>query len=834
MYTRDEVYKETLKYFKGNEFRTTIWIDKYCMKDSDNNYFELSPTDMHYRLAKELARIEAKYPNGLSETEIFETIKDFKYIVPQGSPMAGIGNDLQVSSISNCFVIGDESDSYGGVFTSDQEQAQLMKRRGGVGKDLSHIRPKGSKVNNSALTSTGIVPFMERYSNTTREVAQDGRRGALMLSCSVNHPDVIDFLSAKLDTTKITGANISVKIDDDFMLALKNNTKYTQKFPIYSENPTVTKEIDPHEIWDKLVFNNWKCAEPGILYWDTILRESIADCYADLGFKTISTNPCGEITLCDADSCRLLVLNLFSYVIEPFTKNARFDFDLFKKHVKIAQRYMDDIVDLELEKIDKILEKIETDPESDEIKLIEKSLWLRIKDKCIKGRRTGTGVTAEGDMLAALGLTYGTPEATAFAIEVHKTLAVNAFLESTNLAKERGAFPIFDMEREENNPFVNRLYEISPKLKEATIKYGRRNIALLTISPTGTVSIMTDTTSGIEPLFLPFYSRRRKINPENKIGKVAYVDNVGDSWEQYTVLHKNFKLWAEINGYVDVENYSNAKLTEIFKLSPYFNACSADVNWKESIIMQGGINKFVDHSISKTTNIPNNATVELVDLIYKTAHECGCKGCTIYRDGSREGVLISSEEKEKEKETVETDIKKRPKTLKSTIIRFNNNKEKWVAIVSTLDDKPYEIFTGVLDEFNIPQHIDYGTTTKNSTIVDDVKIKSYDFEYKEKDGTTHIIKNINKIFRKEYWNYAKLISSMLRYKIPLVDTTHIISTLTFDDDNINIWKNGVVRALKRFVKDGTHGGNCPKCKVGKLIFQDGCMICPNCGDTKCG
>lgn len=839
IYNKEEVFKSCMEYFQGDELASKVWIDKYCLKDSYDNLYEKNPNDMHKRIAKELARIENNYINGLTEEEIFENIKDFKYIVPQGSPMAGIGNDFQVSSLSNCFVIGpqkdkngDYEDSYGSILRIDQEIIQLSKRRAGVGSPMEHIRINGMGVNNAALTSTGVIPFMERYSNTIREVAQSGRRGALLLATHIKHPDAEAFINAKVDTSKINGANISVKIDDEFMDCLEKNVNYTQQFPINSKTPKVKNEINPVIIWNKLIYNNWRSAEPGLLFWDTILRESIADCYSDLGYETIATNPCGEITLCDSDSCRLLLLNLFSYVVNPFTKDAYFNFDLFKEKVRIAQRFMDDIVDLELEKIDVILEKIKTDPETEATKAIELNLWLRIREKCANGRRTGTGVTGTGDMLAALGYKYGSKEGTEFSINIHKILAIECFKSSTELAKERGTFPIFDNKREENNPFLNRLYEIDPELKELTEKYGRRNIALLTISPAGSVSILTKTTSGIEPLFLPWYKRRRKINPDNKNIKPDFIDSIGDAWEEYIIFHDKFKLWGKINGYDNIETLKEEELKTIFSLSPYYKACSDDVDWKENVIMQGSIQKFVDHSISKTINLPNNATVELVDNLYRMAYKSGCKGITCYRNGSRDGVLLSTEKKIEEKNNItdETHAKKRPKKLKANIVRFNNKNEKWVAIVGILDDKPYEIFTGLLEKFNIPSNIDEGFVVK----VKEGDNKHYDFEYVDKETKkTIIVPSINFIFRKEYWNYAKLISSMLRHRMPLVSAISVIENLTFDEEHINIWKNGVIRALKKFIKNGAEGGKCPKCGE-KLIYTGGCVICQGCGDSKCG
>jgi len=848
IYTKDEVLKSTLEYFSGDELAANVWIDKYCLKDSEGKLYELNPNDMHKRLAKELARIEKKYSNPLSEEEIFDSIKKFEKIVPQGSPMSGIGNDFQISSISNCFVIsaqkdknGNYEDSYGSILRNDQEIIQLSKRRAGVGFTMEHIRPYGTNVKNAALTSTGLVSFMERFSNSIKEVAQSGRRGALLLSTHVKHPDAESFISAKIDLKKVTGANISIKIDDDFMNALEKNEKYIQQFPIYSNNPIIKKEIDTKTIWNKLIKANHASAEPGILFWSNIINESIADCYSSQGFDTQGVNPCGEITLCDSDSCRLLLLNLYSYVKNPFTKNAYFDFDEFSKYVQIAQRYMDDIVDLEIEKIDKILDKIEIDPETEETKAIEKQLWLRVKDKCVKGRRSGTGVTSEGDMLAALGYKYGTKEATEFSTEVHKTLSINAYLSSVNLAKERGSFPIFDFEKEKNNPFINRLYDINPKLKELTIKYGRRNIALLTLSPAGSVSILTQTTSGIEPLFLPYYKRRRKINPENKNNKIDYTDSLGDSWEEYLVFHHKFLKWAETNGYNidEIKKMKEDELSKIVEKSPYHKACSNDVNWKESVIMQGSIQKFVDHSISKTINLPSDVTVELVDELYRTAWKSGCKGVTIYRDGSRSGVLVKSEEPKDEKmlEILKVNnAPKRPKALECDVLRFNNNNEKWIAFVGLMKDtqgklRPYEIFTGLADEIAIPVNINKGEIVK----MKEDGVSRYDFIYKDKTGKYKtIVEGLSRVFNREFHNYSRLLSSTMRHGMPIDKVIDLVDALNLDSDLISSWKKGVQRTLKKYVDDGKISDKkCEKCGEEALIYENGCMICKACGHGKC-
>lgn len=838
-YTQDNAFNAALKYFKNDDLAARVWLNKYALKDSEGNIYELTPNDMHRRIAKEIARVETKYANPLSEDDIFNLIKDFKYIVPQGSPMAGIGNPFQIASLSNCFVIGNSgnSDSYGGIMKIDQEQVQLMKRRGGVGHDLSHIRPKGSGVKNSALTSTGVVPFMERYSNSTREVAQDGRRGALMLSVSINHPDSEDFINAKLEQGKVTGANVSVRIDDEFMKAVKNGTQYTQKYPIFSENPKVSKTIEANTLWKKIVHNAWKSAEPGILFWDTIINESVPDCYADLGYKTVSTNPCGEIPLCPYDSCRLLAINLFSYVENPFTENASFNFDLFKKHVAFAQRIMDDIIDLELEKIDNILKKIDADPELDEVKAIERNLWVNIKTKAKEGRRTGVGITAEGDMLAALGIQYGSEKGNAFSLEVHKTIAIEAYRASVHLAKERGAFAIFDANREKENPFIQRLKEADSKLYYEMLEYGRRNIALLTIAPTGTTSLMTQTTSGIEPVFMPVYKRRRKVNPNDKDVQVDFIDEVGDSWEEYVVFHHRFKQWMEVNGIDASKNFSQSEIDELVKKSPYYKATSNDVDWLSKVSMQGAIQKWVDHSISVTINLPNDVSEDLVGELYLKAWEVGCKGVTVYRDGSRSGVLISNEEKKDEADDKLTAFPvKRPQILEADVVRFQNNKEKWIAFIGLIDDKPYEVFTGLVDDEDgilIPRWVNQGLIIKNRN---DDGTSRYDFQYKNKRGYKTTIEGLSHKFNPEFWNYAKLISSTLRHGMPIDKIVDLINSLQLDSESINTWKNGVVRALKRYVEDGTQakGQKCDNCKSQNLIYQEGCLTCKDCGSSKCG
>lgn len=840
-FSDEEVFQQALKYFKGDDLAARVWVNKYALKDSVGNVYERSPEDMHRRIASEIARIETKYPNPMSEQEIFDLIKEFKYIIPQGSPMTGIGNPFQVASLSNCFVIGNKgaSDSYGGIMKIDQEQVQLMKRRGGVGHDLSHIRPKGSAVKNSALTSTGLVPFMERFSNSTREVAQDGRRGALMLSVSINHPDAEDFIDAKLEQGKITGANVSVRIDDSFMQAVKNNQEYKQTYPIFSQDPKFSKEINAKELWKKIVHNAWKSAEPGILFWDTIIKESLPDCYADLGYKTLSTNPCGEIPLCAYDSCRLLAINLFSYVVNPFTKEAYFDFELFKKHVGYAQRMMDDIIDLELEKIDDILAKIDADPEEEEVKRVERNLWKEIRIKAEEGRRTGVGITAEGDMLAALGIRYGSPEGNDFSVEVHKTLALAAYRSSVEMAKERGAFAIYDAKREVNNPFVLRIKEADPALHNDMQEYGRRNIALLTIAPTGSTSLMSQTTSGIEPVFMPVYKRRRKVNPNDKDIRVDFVDEVGDSWEEYVVFHHKFKQWMRVNNIDTTINYSQEQINELIEKSPYYKATSNDVDWLSKVKMQGAIQKWVDHSISVTINIPNDTTEELVDKLYLTAWEEGCKGVTVYRDGSRAGVLISAEEKKEAKE-IDVDYKlifptKRPQTLEADVVRFQNNKEKWIAFIGTIDGRPYEIFTGLADDEDgilLPRWVEDGFIIKNK---DEKGNTRYDFQYVNQRGYKTTIEGLSYRFNPEFWNYAKLISGTLRHGMDIENVVDLINGLQLDNESINTWRNGVARALKRFVPDGTQAkGKCSNCDSTNLMYQEGCLTCKDCGSSKCG
>ena len=840
-YTQDEAFEASLKYFKGDDLAARVWVNKYALKDSDGNIYEKTPDDMHTRIAKEIARIEARYPNPMQEDEVFDLIKNFKYIVPQGSPMAGIGNPYQVGSLSNCFVIGNDgsSDSYGGIMKIDQEQVQLMKRRGGVGHDLSHIRPKGSAVKNSALTSTGLVPFMERYSNSTREVAQDGRRGALMLSVSINHPDAEDFIDAKMEQGKVTGANVSVRIDDGFMQAVKDHKPYTQKYPVFSPNPIKHKEIDAEKLWKKIVHNAWQSAEPGILFWDTIARESVPDCYADLGYKTVSTNPCGEIPLCPYDSCRLLAINLFSYVENPFTPEASFNFELFKKHITKAQRIMDDIIDLELEKVDAILAKIDADPENDEVKNVERNLWLNIKKKAEEGRRTGIGITAEGDMLAALGIKYGSEAGNEFSVEIHKTIAVEAYRASVYAAKERGAFPIFDSEREKDNPFIQRIKNADEKLYYDMLEYGRRNIALLTIAPTGTTSLMTQTTSGIEPVFLPVYKRRRKVNPNDKEARVDFVDEVGDSWEEYVVFHHRFKEWMQVNGIATDKNYSQEELDVIVAKSPYYQATSNDVDWLNKVRMQGAVQKWVDHSISVTINLPNDVDEELVGQLYLEAWQAGCKGVTVYRDGSRSGVLISNDEKKNEEEDSETLTAfptKRPQVLEADIVRFQNNKEKWIAFIGLIEGKPYEIFTGIADDEDgilLPRWVEKGLIIKNRN---EDGSSRYDFQYKNKRGYKTTIEGLSHKFDPEYWNYAKLISTTLRYGMPIEKAVELTNSLQLDSASINTWKNGVARALKRYVADGTiaRKQKCDNCNSSELIYQEGCLTCQSCGSSKCG
>lgn len=846
VYNQEEIQKASFEYFKGDDLASRVWATKYALKDSFGNTYEKTPDDMHHRLAKEIGRVEKKYPNPLSENELFELFKKFKYIVPQGSPMTGIGNNYQVASLSNCFVIGfdGDADSYGAIIKIDEEQVQLMKRRGGVGHDLSHIRPKGSPVKNSALTSTGIVPFMERYSNSTREVAQDGRRGALMLSVSIKHPDSESFIDAKMESGKVTGANVSVRVHDDFMEAAINNRPYQQQYPISSGNPWFKKEIDAPELWKKIVHNAWQSAEPGVLFWDTIIRESVPDCYADLGFKTTSTNPCGEIPLCPYDSCRLLAINLYSYVKNPFTPEAEFDFEIFRKHVGFAQRIMDDIIDLEMEKIEKIIDKIQSDPEDNEIKNTEFHLWEKIKTKTAKGRRTGVGTTAEGDMLAALGLRYGTNEATDFSELVHKEVALAAYRSSVNLAKERGAFAIYDAERETKNPYINRLREADPGLYDEMVKYGRRNIACLTIAPTGTTSIMTQTTSGIEPVFMPVYTRRRKVNPNDKDVHIDFVDENGDSWEEYVVFHHKFVTWMEANGYETTKRYTKEEINELVEKSPYYKATANDVDWLKKVQMQGRIQKWVDHSISVTINLPNNVDEELVGKLYEEAWRCGCKGVTVYRDGSRSGVLVAVDEKkeaEKEKDDkncfcFEEQQLTRPKELECDVVRFQNAKDKWIAFVGLLNGRPYEIFTGLADDEEgilLPKTVTKGKIIKT---VNEEGNKRYDFQFTNKRGYKTTVEGLSHKFDKEFWNYAKLISGVLRYGMPIDQVIKLISSLQLDSESINTWKVGVERALKKYIPDGTEISEqeCPSCKSKSLIYQEGCLTCKSCGYSRCG
>ena len=847
-YTFEEAQNATLEYFGGDALAARVWANKYAMKDSLGNIYEETPRDMHWRIANEIARVEAKYPNALSAQQLFDLLDHFKYIVPQGSPMTGIGNNYQIASLSNCFVIGMDgnADSYGAIIRVDEEQVQLMKRRGGVGHDLSHIRPKGSPVKNSALTSTGLVPFMERYSNSTREVAQDGRRGALMLSVSIKHPDSESFIDAKMTEGKVTGANVSVKMDDDFMRAAVEGRPYTQKYPIDSTEPLYTKEVNASELWKKIVHNAWKSAEPGVLFWDTIIRESVPDCYADLGFKTVSTNPCGEIPLCPYDSCRLLAINLYSYVVNPFTPEAYFDFDLFKQHVAVAQRIMDDIIDLEIEKIEAIMQKIESDPESEEVKGAERKLWQKIMDKSTLGRRTGVGITAEGDMLAAMGLRYGTDEATDFSEKVHRTIAIEAYRSSVNMAKERGAFKVYDSEREKNNPFINRLKDADPALYEEMKKHGRRNIACLTIAPTGTVSLMTQTTSGIEPVFMPVYKRRRKVNPNDPDVHVDFTDETGDSFEEFIVYHPKFMTWMETKGYDTTKRYTQEEIDAMVAESPYNKATANDIDWLKKVQMQGRIQKWVDHSISVTINLPADVSEELVNDLYVEAWKCGCKGCTVYRDGSRSGVLIATDNKKKTADGKPVEepctckppvvVETRPRVLEADVVRFQNNKEKWVAFVGLLDGRPYEIFTGLADDEEgilLPKSVTNGYIIKN---VDENGVKRYDFQFSNKRGYKTTIEGLSEKFDKEYWNYAKLISGVLRYRMPIEQVIKLVSSLQLDSESINTWKVGVERALKKYVLDGTaaKGQVCPNCGQETLVYQEGCLICTNCGTSRCG
>ena len=860
-YSFEEAFQATLAYFDGDELAARVWVNKYAMKDSFGNIYEKSPEQMHWRIANEIARIENKYKNPLTAQEVFDLLDHFQYIIPAGSPMTGIGNNYQVASLSNCFVIGldGDADSYGAIMRIDEEQVQLMKRRGGVGHDLTHIRPKGSPVNNSALTSTGLVPFMERYSNSTREVAQDGRRGALMLSVSVKHPDSESFIDAKMEEGKVTGANVSVKITDEFMQAVVDNKTYVQQFPTGSSEPSFTKDISAKTLWEKIVHNAWKSAEPGVLFWDTIIRESIPDCYADLGFQTVSTNPCGEIPLCPYDSCRLLSLNLYSYVINPFTDHPHFDFELFRHHAQLAQRIMDDIVDLEMEKIELIMAKIKADPQLDEVKNAEYHLWEKIKEKSGKGRRTGVGITAEGDMIAAMGLRYGTQEATDFSVEVHRTLALNAYRSSVTMAQERGAFEIYDSKREENNPFVNRLKEADAQLYEDMKRYGRRNIACLTIAPTGTTSLMTQTTSGIEPVFMPVYKRRRKVNPNDTDVHVDFVDEVGDSFEEYIVYHRKFLTWMEVNGIDTQKRYSQEEIDELVKRSPYYKATANDVDWLMKVRMQGAIQKWVDHSISVTVNLPNSVDEALVNKLYVEAWRSGCKGCTIFRDGSRSGVMISVSKKDKKREDKPADEEKakdlnsaeehhehicerphvvevRPKELDCDVVRFQNNKEKWVAFVGLLDGYPYEIFTGLQDDeegIALPKSVTKGKIIKQTA---EDGSHRYDFQFENKRGYKTTVEGLSEKFNPEYWNYAKLISGVLRYRMPIDHVIKLVGSLQLKSESINTWKNGVERALKKYVTDGTSasGQKCPVCGEETLVYQEGCLICTNCGASRCG
>ena len=846
IYSHEEVYEAALRYFDGDELAARVWSSKYALKDSAGNIYELTPDDMHRRIAREMARVEAKYPNPMKEDEIFSLLKDFRYLVPQGSPMSGIGNNFQTVSLSNCFVIGleDPADSYGAILKLDEEQVQLMKRRGGVGHDLSQLRPKGAAVNNSALTSTGVVPFMERYSNTTREVAQDGRRGALMLSTSIKHPDSEAFIDAKLEQGKVTGANVSVRIDDDFMNAAEQHTKYIQQFPVTSSDPEVIQSIDAAALWSKIIHNAWQSAEPGVLFWDTIIRESVPDCYADLGFRTMSTNPCGEIPLCPYDSCRLLAINLYSYVDNPFTLQASFNFARLAEHVVKAQRLMDDLIDLEAEKIDAIIAKIKADPESMEIKSTELHLWEKIRRKTLTGRRTGLGTTAEGDMIAALGLRYGTPAATDFSERVHRAIALSAYSSSVIMAGERGAFEIYDFEREINNPFMRRLFDASPELKEQMRSKGRRNIACLTIAPTGTTSLMTRTSSGIEPVFMPVYRRRRKVNPNDREVRVDYVDESGDAFEEYVVYHPKFLTGMQTVGIEPRTDYSADEIAELVSKSPYAGASAAEIDWMEKVNMQGRVQKWVDHSISVTINLPSDVTEDTVNKLYMQAWKAGCKGCTVYRDGSRSGVLNAitpQKAKNQNSDSVNGNgstpmIHKRPTSLEADVVRFQNNKEKWIAFVGLVDGRPYEIFTGLADDEDglfLPKSVTRGHIIK---AMDDCGNKRYDFQFVNKRGHKTTIEGLSDKFNPEYWNYAKLISGVLRYGMPIDQVVKMVDGLQLDSESISTWKAGVERALKKYIPSGTAatGHRCPNCGNETLVYQEGCLVCKSCGASKCG
>ena len=834
-----DAVEESKRYFDGDELAATVWVSKYALKDSFGHIYEKSPREMHERIAAEIERIEQKYPNPMNRQEVFDLLDHFRYVIPQGGPMTGIGNHFQVASLSNCFVIGHKhpADSYGGIFRIDEEQVQLMKRRGGVGHDLSHIRPTGSPVLNSALTSTGIVPFMERYSNSTREVAQDGRRGALMLTLSVKHPDAERFIDAKVDTSKVTGANVSIKLDDEFMRAALAGKKYHQQFPINSDHPLYEQDIDAKKLWNKIIHNAWKSAEPGVMFWDTIIRESIPDCYADEGFTTVSTNPCGEIPLCPYDSCRLLAINLFGYVDKPFTREASFDFEKFKKHVGKAMRMMDDIIDLELEKVELIIQKIEADPEDEDIRHVELELWKKIRTMAKKGRRTGLGITAEGDMLAALGLRYGTPEATAFAVKVQKTLALEAYRASVKMAEERGPFEVYDARKEENNPMIGRIREADPELYREMVQKGRRNIAMLTIAPTGTTSLMSQTTSGIEPVFRPVYKRRRKINPSDQDTKVAFVDEMGEKFEEYNVYHHNFVKWLDANGYdtSKLQDISDKELEKWVEASPYYKATANDIDWVAKVKMQGEIQKWVDHSISVTVNLPNNVSEELVADVYRTAWECGCKGVTVYRDGCRDGVLLDKKKKEEaKKENLPATVFKRPKSIPADVVRFKNGSENWIAFVGLQNNRPYEIFTGKIEEdaMFIPPKITKGNIIK---VREENGSKRYDFQYTDRYGYTNTIGGISRLFNEEFWNYAKLISGVLRHGMPIANVVSLIESLHLNSETINTWKNGVERALKQYIVDGTQTKDkCPSCGQETMAYQNGCLTCMSCGYSKCG
>ncbi|WP_431136467.1 adenosylcobalamin-dependent ribonucleoside-diphosphate reductase [Psychroserpens mesophilus] len=838
-YTYNDVFKHALPYFNNDELAATTWINKYCLKDNQGNYLEKTPDEMHLRMAKEFARVEKKYAvsqaaldnlsaygkqrNPLDETKIYQLFKDFKYVIPQGSVMFGLGNDQVIASLSNCIVVPSVLDSYGGVCYTDEQLAQLFKRRCGVGVDLSELRPKDAQVSNAAGSTTGAVSFMNRFSNTTREVAQNGRRGALMLTMDVKHPDIEDFITIKQDLTKVTGANISIRLSDEFMQAVVNDTKFTLQWPIESKTPTYTKEINAKDLWQKIITCAHNTAEPGLIFWDRQHHYSTSSIYPE--FKNSSTNPCSEIAMQGGDSCRLIAVNLFSFVEAPFTKKAKFNFKKFYEVVYESQRLMDDLVDLELEAVEKILDKINTDPEPDTIKRTEKETWELLKETGRKGRRTGLGFTALADAIAGLGIKFDTDDALSVVDDIMKTKMTAEFDSSIDMAITRGQFEVFNRNIEDTSEFVQMMAKEFPETYERMMEFGRRNISISTVAPTGSLSMLAQVSSGIEPVFLLSYIRRRKVNTNDENSKVDFVDDLGDGFEEFTVYHKKYETWMNTTG-----------KTEVFK-SPYAGATAPEIDWKKRVEMQALVQKYTTHSISSTINLASDVTVDLVGDIYIDSWQKGLKGITVYRDGSRSGILVSTDDDSKEKNTkvTETLIAKRPDVVEAEIVRFHNESEKWLAVIGLVDGRPYEIFTGKMkDAFNLPQWVEKGWVIKNRNEDDTSR---YDFQYIDNEGYKITIEGLSRSFNKEFWNYAKLISGVLRHGMPIPYVVDLIQNLNLYDDHINTWKNGVARALKRFVPEGAEAVDkkCPSCNDPEgLIFEEGCLKCKSCGHSKCG